>query len=60
MICDVPIKVLPACDIAKVETWCDVCIKKGDEKQPANIYCTLCKKKFCTKHEEVREYTGLL
>ena len=33
--------------------WCDICIKKGEVKQEAVIYCTQCDKTFCTDHEKV-------
>ena len=59
-ICEIAIKDLPAHNIDEVDTWCDVCIKKGNDKQQANIYCTDCNKKFCTEHEKVRDYTDLL
>ena len=32
---------------------CDLCIKKGKDVQPAVMYCTVCCKKHCKKHEEV-------
>ena len=32
---------------------CDVCKKKGKNVQPAVMYCTVCCKKYCKKHEEV-------
>ena len=33
---------------------CDVCKKKGNDVQPAVMYCTACRKKHCQKHKEVR------
>ena len=33
---------------------CDVCMRKDDRFILAQIYCLICKKKFCTPHEKVR------
>ena len=33
---------------------CDVCMRKDDKFILAQIYCMICKKKFCTPHEKVR------
>ena len=35
------------------ETFCDTCKRKGVPKKTANVYCTICKKKYCAKHAEV-------
>ena len=32
---------------------CDVCLRKDDKFILAQIYCMICKKKFCTPHEKV-------
>ena len=32
---------------------CDVCKKKGKDVQPAVMYCTVCTKRHCKKHQEV-------
>ena len=35
------------------ETFCDTCKRKGVPKKTANVYCAICKKKYCAKHAEV-------
>ena len=39
--------------IQGIETFCDVCKKRGVPKKTANVYCTYCKKKYCANHAEV-------
>ncbi|XP_067932759.1 transcription intermediary factor 1-beta-like [Watersipora subatra] len=35
--------------------WCDVCLSKEIDLQPADIYCTDCKMKYCVKHKETHD-----
>jgi hypothetical protein len=32
---------------------CDVCLRKDDPRELAQIYCVICQKRFCTSHEKV-------
>ena len=32
---------------------CDVCMRKDDTRELAQIYCVICQKRFCTSHEKV-------
>jgi len=50
---DVRVENLPSADVADNSVSCDVCTKKGLKKVPAVIYCTVCRKLFCRKHDEV-------
>jgi len=49
----VSIESLPSANIEDNSTPCDVCVKKEEQNVPAVIYCTVCRKLFCRKHEEV-------
>ena len=33
---------------------CDVCMRKDDKFILAQIYCMICKTKFCAQHEKVK------
>lgn len=35
---------------------CDVCMRKDDTRTLAQIYCVICKKKFCIPHEKVYRF----
>jgi len=50
---DVRAENLPSADVADNSISCDVCTKKGLKRVPAIIYCTVCRKLFCRKHDEV-------
>jgi len=50
---DVSVESLPSADVEDNSVSCDVCTKKGIEKVPAVTYCTVCRKLFCRKHDEV-------
>jgi len=50
---DVRMESLPSADVEDNSVSCDVCTKKGMKKVPAVIYCTVCRKLFCRKHDEV-------
>ena len=47
---------LPSHNLVKGEAWCDVCVRKSKVNKMAVVYCTVCKKRFCTKHVEVGKY----
>lgn len=45
---------LPSYKNNKQVVPCDSCILKGENNQPSVIYCEMCDKKYCTRHEQVR------
>jgi len=50
---DLRVESLPSANVADNSVSCYVCTKKGLKKVPAIIYCTVCRKLFCRKHDEV-------
>ena len=50
---DVVVDSLPKFKAGGDKPSCDYCIKK-EKDVPAVMYCTVCTKKYCEKHEEVR------